>query len=517
MSIKIKYLYIFKTALLANMLWCLAAAANATEKKINLLPEGAEDKAILVPESVVRMSNTLNNMLEDLATVTDNMNLPVENLNRRTLSAITNILTAMHKLQEKNKQYRFNSMKWLVKNSFPYEFPATASDSLDFLLAANFLDIPGLLTPAAAVAVDSVLDKEEAKEATGKIKFFAQLVWELANAIESKEDIANLYQSKFKPLLKKQKIPEELFSYFKDYLKWKKDPTSFITPVGQPISVGRHPEALLVADRKLYVANKVSNNISVIDLETNQVVETLTVGTGPKALMVFANRLYVANSLSNNISVINLETGEPALDPIVVGNGPRALSVYGNKLYVANSSSNTISVIDLDTHQIIGDPIAVGKLPSALGVFDNKLYVANTLSSNISVIDLTNNQVVGSIATGWLPLALSVYRDNLYVANSFSGTISVIDLKTDQAKEETIAVGWLPAALSAYDDYLFVANSFSNSISVIKLTTSQVIGTLVVGRGPWGLSIADKKLYVANELGDTISVFDLYKFLYYSN
>ena len=71
------------------------------------------------------------------------------------------------------------------------------------------------------------------------------------------------------------------------------------------VSVGRSPTGLAVNPRKneIYVANTESNNISVIEAETNKVVSTIGVHRAPFFIDVSRDgkRAYVANSGSANL------------------------------------------------------------------------------------------------------------------------------------------------------------------------------------------------------------------------
>src|SRR6185503_4031101 len=59
----------------------------------------------------------------------------------------------------------------------------------------------------------------------------------------------------------------------------------------------------------VYVANRGSNSVSVIDVFAFKVIKTIPVGQQPSALAVNPkkNEIYVANAESNNISVIDAE------------------------------------------------------------------------------------------------------------------------------------------------------------------------------------------------------------------
>lgn len=528
MIIKIKFLSrIFSilptkavgTALIAFSVLFLAQTNWADEKiketQINLLPEGVKEDAILVRISVVKMSNTLNSLLEDLGPISDEMELPVNNVNKRTLSAVINTLRAMQGLEKRGIKDRFHAMKLLVRNSFSSSSPATSSDFINFLLAANYLDIPDLLRPAAANVVDSMPAEKPEENAIIFKQYFGNFFGNILQELLAPKKLPN--EEKLKAYLKEHRITQDLFPYLIDYFKFRADPTSLITK-SEEIIVQKDPQALIVHENKIYVANAKSNNISVIDPNTGlELHKPIAVGEGPKAMIISDDKLYVANSESNNISVIDLKTDKVIGQPIVVGRRPCAMSVFSDKLFVANGTDNNISIIDLKTEQVLGEPLPASPWPSALTVFNNKLYVASLGLNNISVINLENNQAVGEpISVGLGPSALSVYGNKLLIANFAANDISVMDLMTDQVSAEPIIVGQSPAALSIFDHKLFAANFSSENVSVVDLKKNKTIGSpLAIGRNPSALIIFDKKLYVANK-NNTVLVFDLKDFLYYS-
>jgi len=77
--------------------------------------------------------------------------------------------------------------------------------------------------------------------------------------------------------------------------------------------VGDMPFALVYnpINNKVYCANRISDNVTVIDGATNAVITTIAVGNGPWAFAwnYAQNRIYVTNQYSSSISVIRDVTG----------------------------------------------------------------------------------------------------------------------------------------------------------------------------------------------------------------
>jgi len=159
---------------------------------------------------------------------------------------------------------------------------------------------------------------------------------------------------------------------------------------------------------------------------------TIQVGSGPCALVWNStnNKVYCANEYSDDVTVIDGVTNQ-VITTIQVGAWPWALvwNSTNNKVYCANKGSGTVTVIDGETNQVIAT-IPVGDEPRALvwNSKNNKVYCANYYSDNVTVIDGATNQVITTIPVGSAPCAFAwnSIQNRTYVANFGSSTISVI-------------------------------------------------------------------------------------------
>jgi YVTN family beta-propeller protein len=135
---------------------------------------------------------------------------------------------------------------------------------------------------------------------------------------------------------------------------------------------------------------------------------------------------YVANTSSDTISVVNL-TSQSVVNTIPVGDGPRyvAFAPNGSRAYVTNSNSDSISIIDTTLQMAIGT-INVGDVPEQIVITDDgqRAYVANSNSASISVIDLSTN-IVNTFATAPNPFSLALHptRDELWIGFNSGGTV----------------------------------------------------------------------------------------------
>ena len=117
--------------------------------------------------------------------------------------------------------------------------------------------------------------------------------------------------------------------------------------------------------------------------------------------------LYVPNSNDGTVSVIDANTNS-VVNTINVGNNPRGVSVSpdGNFVYVANQFDDTVSVIDANSNSVVNN-IGAGDGPLGVSVSPdgNFVYVTNYFGATVSIIDANNNSVVNTINVGILPLS----------------------------------------------------------------------------------------------------------------
>ena len=96
---------------------------------------------------------------------------------------------------------------------------------------------------------------------------------------------------------------------------------------------------------RAYVANRTSNNVTVIDTTTNTVLGApIPVGSGPLAVGVdpTVHRAYVANNGSDNVVVLRKKNGS-ILRTYGAGKDPFGIAFDGVNIWVANSGDNTVS------------------------------------------------------------------------------------------------------------------------------------------------------------------------------
>lgn len=135
------------------------------------------------------------------------------------------------------------------------------------------------------------------------------------------------------------------------------------------VKVGSFPRGIAVApdDSVAYVASMGRSEISVVDLDTLEVIATFDPGKGPRHLLIGPDgNLWVSSSHTGNVHVMDRATGE-IIASVKSGKDARsmAFSSDGSALYVGNYGEDSLSVIDTRSKRVV-QKIATG--PQPIGV-----------------------------------------------------------------------------------------------------------------------------------------------------
>ena len=330
------------------------------------------------------------------------------------------------------------------------------------------------------------------------------------------------------------------------------------------IAVGLNPQGIAITydSRFAYVANNNGNSVSVLDLTTNTVVQTITDVSFNQPYTITINpagtKAYVTNSNGETVTIIDLTTN------LVTGtisgfDGPSGCVITpdGNYAYVNNYGGAivqsgygvTVSVVDLNTPAIVatvalGPPAPPYVAPAALAITPDGAYVyvvnyvtGDTGTGTISIIRTSNNTAQLNAITGFSgPFAIAITPDGQYAyitnfgSNNFAPigtTVSVVSLSSNTIVA-TIPLGIQPAgvAITPYSSYAYVSNyntlyeepdfgdltAGEGTVNIINTKTNKVVSpTIQVDLSPGAVAISPngRFAYVSNYTSNTVSVIPL--------
>jgi len=238
------------------------------------------------------------------------------------------------------------------------------------------------------------------------------------------------------------------------------DLTAATLSQGTQIRVGNAPHSIVVDGSTAYVSNEggraataadfqiysagtpivansvngsaVTGTVSVVDLNSMQVVKTIEDGIGlhPTGMAMFGGALLVANTYSDSISVIDTATNKvmrtidlglpikvPGQEHPTYGAGPNSIAVddQAGVAYVALYNANAVAVVDLSgsaREPVLGMiPVAYAPASVVLDRADNELLVANdkgigtrlSFETDHGVTDYNTHQDNGTVSIVPLP------------------------------------------------------------------------------------------------------------------
>jgi YVTN family beta-propeller protein len=317
-----------------------------------------------------------------------------------------------------------------------------------------------------------------------------------------------------------------------------------LSGLASPASADTSPIPLAGRDISslVFITNKDSNNVSVIDMHSERLIAQFACSpwSSPhaSALTPDGQKLVVPCTNRDHVTIFDVTSGE-TLARIETGQGPTYLNITPDSrfAYVCNHDGYTISVIDLDTLTEIAEiegfsePYGVSFLPDG-----TKAYVANAGEHEIDVIDTQTHHIINRIAVGsdivlagfnpdevmvemHCACAVALTRDGRYgyVADCDTGDVTVIDTGADRVVAN-IPVGKEPtcAYLSPDDSLVLVPNNGDRTVSVINTKSNMVVATLQGGREMTGVNFVNggKKAYAIAGPEGSVYVYDLDKLVF---
>ena len=237
--------------------------------------------------------------------------------------------------------------------------------------------------------------------------------------------------------------------------------------VGHPPFMSPHFSPVVISGGKVFVANTPCDTVDVLDAKNNRIIHRIDVGIDPVSLALRPDgkELWVANHVSDSVSVIDLDQSKPTFMHVVATvqdidpktkatrfDEPMGIAFANDrKAYVALSSENKIAVVDVVSRKVTkGLPIRAQD-PRAIIVRNGKLYVLPFESNNKTQLSggykidgklVTFNAHEHSIANNNV-LSLGHVTDIVKHPRVPDRDLFVFDVKTDKLIQTVDTIGTL--------------------------------------------------------------------------
>jgi YVTN family beta-propeller protein len=241
----------------------------------------------------------------------------------------------------------------------------------------------------------------------------------------------------------------------------------------------------------LYVVNRAGNSLSVINMSTSKVEQTINLGS-PGTMM--GGGMMSGNSTFNNMWPYHISLSpdkskiaitEPGMD----FNG-------GFEMMMNTSSSGSAGDIHYQHHN--GNSTTV---TTDIMQMQGKILILDAITGDLLKEITLEGMPYDAIFSPdgkeiWTALMMPVGKVNVFDADSY-------------ILLNTVTVGNMPAGITFSDDgkKVFVSNGMSGSITVIDAVTKMLIDTIVTGQGTVGaFSGMQGMIYTDNEKDQTIRI-----------
>lgn len=268
------------------------------------------------------------------------------------------------------------------------------------------------------------------------------------------------------------------------------------------IPVGATPHQVTLAPTlgKLAVTNSADNTLSIIDLESMQTNATLTLGSTPEHMQLHPEGeiLAVGNIEGGTISLVSLRE-EAELHRIAGLHEPHNMtfSPDGKNLYVGNLGANFLSVIDVESAKLTGRiPVGSGRATASLDASDEHQGIIDVTASPdgslgfaafgdgdaLGVFDLRTGEQITSRPTGDLPWRAYPSANGAYmiVPNNGDRTVSIFEAGAPFEEVARVEGAEDMTGVNTSRDTAFVIARGGEEIVIIDLESLETIDTIAL-------------------------------------
>ena len=193
------------------------------------------------------------------------------------------------------------------------------------------------------------------------------------------------------------------------------------------------PSELAISEDDKLAAITSVRGVWLVDMASRRVRGPLLEGAfGAVQLTVKGKLLIVANRVANQLSLIDTPSGRLVTHlPVPVRPEQFSITQDGGQLFVTGEGMDGV-VIVYPYQTEVAETVLAGHAPGAMAVSDSLLFVASPQSGDVSILDINSRKPIAVVPVGTDPGAIVITPDNRYalVLNRKSGDIAVLRAST---------------------------------------------------------------------------------------
>ncbi len=199
-----------------------------------------------------------------------------------------------------------------------------------------------------------------------------------------------------------------------------------------PNTIGVHGIEFVPSLNKGYTSNGRSNNLTMFDLKTLAVKDSIATGQNPDAIFYdsYSKRIVTCNGRSKDLTFIDPVTDKVVATVAVGGKPETAVSNGAGKIFVNIEDKNEIVVINTNNMTVQAHwSLLPGEAPTGLAIDTktNRLFSACGDSKLLVVVDAENGSIITKlpIGDGCDGAGFDTALQNIYTSNG-DGTLTII-------------------------------------------------------------------------------------------
>ncbi len=270
------------------------------------------------------------------------------------------------------------------------------------------------------------------------------------------------------------------------------------------VTVGLYPTAMAINETGdfLYVLNAGSNTISIVDTAHMRVRDTINIDVGieprdmafmPSAKNSLEGKLYVTNRLYNNVIVVDTFTRR-VIKSIDVGLAPSYILADPDRkeVYVTAEDTNELTIVDT-VDDSVADTVKVDSRPTGITRYNDKLYVFCEGGSIIEVISQTDRKVTNEITLTEPPTrGLKGFGGRMFVVSRREGMITFFS--SADVITRILRLDGEPVELATDEtrNRLYITDYRDGELIFIDPIGEVIVKEIVVGSKPYWVVQLDK-------------------------
>ncbi len=198
------------------------------------------------------------------------------------------------------------------------------------------------------------------------------------------------------------------------------------------------PHCIVYKNNKLYFTIEANRAVARYNLASSKLDWIAGTGQDGAHMLVVTpdeKRLFVANRVSNTVTVVETGDAQPgAILQIPTGKGPEGIDISpnGKEVWAGNTRDGSIDIIDVAGGKVVQN-IAVGKSPIRIRFTPDgsRVIVSDNAAKEVVIMDAATKAIIKRLSAKDAPMGITITADGktAFIAHGDADYISLLDMQ----------------------------------------------------------------------------------------